>query len=95
MAHVGDMGNAKADDKGHAHVEVMLGAATITGKNAIIGRGVILHAKADDFSQPVGNAGRAHWRGCDWGGSGQEVTDSKDRVREAHELGFMGLFMRE
>lgn len=56
-AHVGDMGNLKADANGVAHLEVTLPAATITGKNAILGRGVIVHAKPDDFSQPVGNAG--------------------------------------
>jgi Cu-Zn family superoxide dismutase len=57
MSHVGDMGNIKADDKGHAHVEVMLPAATISGKNAILGRGVIVHAGVDKFTQPVGDAG--------------------------------------
>lgn len=56
-AHVGDMGNVKADGSGVVHAEITLPAATITGKNAILGRGVILHAKPDDFSQPVGNAG--------------------------------------
>lgn len=57
MSHVGDMGNIKADDKGHAHTEVTLPAATINGKNAILGRGVIVHANADKFTQPVGDAG--------------------------------------
>jgi len=57
MSHVGDMGNIKADDKGHAHVEVTLPAASISGKNAILGRGVIVHANADKFTQPVGDAG--------------------------------------
>lgn len=57
MSHVGDMGNIKADDKGHAHVEVTLPAATISGKNGILGRGVIVHANADKFTQPVGDAG--------------------------------------
>ena len=56
-SHVGDMGNIKADASGKAHVELTLGAATVSGKNALLGRGVIVHAKADDFSQPVGNAG--------------------------------------
>ncbi len=57
-SHVGDMGNLKTDDKGMAHVEVTLDQATITGKNAILGRGVIVHGKADDLkSQPAGNAG--------------------------------------
>jgi len=57
MSHVGDMGNIKADAQGHAHVEVTLSAATISGKNAILGRGVIVHEKVDNFSQPVGAAG--------------------------------------
>lgn len=57
MSHVGDMGNIKADDKGHAHAEVTLTAATISGKNAILGRGVIVHAGVDKFTQPVGDAG--------------------------------------
>ena len=30
---------------------------SMLGKNAIIGRGVIIHAKPDDGGQPVGNAG--------------------------------------
>ena len=39
-------------------VEITLPEATISGKNALIGRGVIVHGKADDLkSQPAGNAG--------------------------------------
>jgi Cu-Zn family superoxide dismutase len=56
-SHPGDMGNLKADDKGVAHLELTLPQASIAGKNAILGRGVIVHAKPDDFSQPTGNAG--------------------------------------
>jgi Cu-Zn family superoxide dismutase len=57
MAHPGDMGNIKADASGMAMAEVMLPSASISGKNAILGRGVIVHEKADDFKPPVGNAG--------------------------------------
>jgi superoxide dismutase, Cu-Zn family len=58
MAHVGDMGNLEADAAGTAKVDITLPNATLTGKNAILGRGVILHAKADDLkSQPAGNSG--------------------------------------
>jgi Cu-Zn family superoxide dismutase len=58
MSHPGDMGNLKADDKGHAHSEVTLIGASVSGKNAILGRGVIVHEKTDDFTtQPTGNAG--------------------------------------
>jgi superoxide dismutase, Cu-Zn family len=56
-SHPGDMGNLKADDQGMAHLELTLNQASITGKNAILGRGVIVHEKPDDYSQPTGNAG--------------------------------------
>jgi Cu-Zn family superoxide dismutase len=56
-AHPGDMGNLKADGQGKAKLEVMLPGASLTGKNPILGRSVIVHAKPDDFSQPTGNAG--------------------------------------
>jgi len=56
-AHPGDMGNVKADATCMAMADVTLPAASLTGKNAILGRGVILHEKPDDYSQPTGNAG--------------------------------------
>ena len=56
--HAGDMGNIQADGGGKAHYELLLSGATILGTDApIVGRSVIVHANADDFSQPVGNAG--------------------------------------
>jgi Cu-Zn family superoxide dismutase len=56
--HEGDMGNIIADDKGVAHLEITDKMMSFEGKNSIIGRGVIVHAKEDDLvSQPVGNAG--------------------------------------
>ena len=54
--HAGDMGNLQADKEGKAHYEVTIDGS-IAGKNAILGRGVIVHAKVDDGGQPVGNAG--------------------------------------
>ena len=56
--HAGDLGNVQADDQGKAHYEITVPNVSIMGtKNPIIGRGVIVHAKVDDGSQPVGNAG--------------------------------------
>ncbi|MCW7540628.1 superoxide dismutase family protein [Aquabacterium sp. A7-Y] len=57
--HAGDMPNLKADANGVAtatfHVS---GMAVGSGATDIIGRGLIVHAKPDDYrSQPVGNAG--------------------------------------
>jgi superoxide dismutase, Cu-Zn family len=56
--HAGDLGNIQADEQGKAHYEITVTNISIMGvKNPIIGRGVIVHAKVDDGSQPVGNAG--------------------------------------
>lgn len=57
-SHVGDMGNLKADENGNAKLEVTVPHGSITGKNGVLGRGVIVHAKADDLkTQPTGDAG--------------------------------------
>jgi Cu-Zn family superoxide dismutase len=56
--HAGDLGNVQADDQGKAHYEIKVNNITINGtKNPIVGHAVIVHAKIDDGSQPVGNAG--------------------------------------
>jgi len=58
MRHAGDLGNVQADDQGKAHYQITVKNISIAGtKNPIIGRGVIVHAKVDDGSQPTGNAG--------------------------------------
>jgi len=44
------------DNDGKAHYEITVNNISVAGmKNPIIGRGVIVHAKVDDGSQPVGN----------------------------------------
>ena len=56
--HEGDLGNIDADAGGKAHYEVTLEDVTLEGGHApIIGHAVIVHARPDDFGQPVGNAG--------------------------------------
>jgi superoxide dismutase, Cu-Zn family len=58
MSHAGDMGNVTADATGTATVDLMVHGISIAGmKDPIIGRGLVVHAKQDDFSQPTGNAG--------------------------------------
>ena len=58
MRHAGDFGNIEADGRGVAHLEIVVDNIELTGdQDAIIGRGLIVHAKPDDGSQPVGNAG--------------------------------------
>jgi Cu-Zn family superoxide dismutase len=56
-AHGGDMGNITAGADGTAALELVLPKITLTRKHSVAGRAVIVHEKADDFSQPVGNAG--------------------------------------
>jgi Cu-Zn family superoxide dismutase len=57
--HAGDFGNLKADAQGNAHLELTVDNISLGGaKNDVIGKAVIVHAKADDLkSQPTGDAG--------------------------------------
>jgi len=58
MRHVGDLGNIEADDSGHAHYDKVDTHIRFFGPASIIGRGLIIHEKADDLkTQPTGNAG--------------------------------------
>ncbi|MNV25863.1 Superoxide dismutase-like protein YojM precursor [compost metagenome] len=59
--HGGDMPNIKADAQGNAVVDAPVSTNVNIGKGDgfdIIGRGLIVHADADDYkTQPTGNAG--------------------------------------
>lgn len=56
--HAGDLGNITADESGVAKLDVLDSHLRLEGTDSIIGRSVIVHAKADDLtSQPSGNAG--------------------------------------
>jgi Cu-Zn family superoxide dismutase len=57
--HAGDLGNIEVGEDGSAHLELVSNLITLgEGENSVIGRGVILHEKADDLvSQPTGAAG--------------------------------------
>jgi Cu-Zn family superoxide dismutase len=56
--HVGDMGNIVADETGTAVVDMVLANLSLEGETSVLGRGVIVHANADDFTtQPTGNSG--------------------------------------
>ncbi len=57
--HEGDLGNLTADATGHATLDYVDTVIRLNGPTSIIGRGVVVHADADDLkSQPVGNAGK-------------------------------------
>lgn len=56
--HAGDLGNIEADKEGKAHLDYVDTMISLTGKNSIIGRGVVVHEKEDDLkTQPTGAAG--------------------------------------
>ncbi|MGI8783356.1 MAG: superoxide dismutase family protein [Acidobacteriota bacterium] len=57
--HAGDFGNIEANAAGMAHAEFTSSAITLgDGTNSVVGRAVIVHAKADDLAtQPTGDAG--------------------------------------
>jgi Cu-Zn family superoxide dismutase len=55
---VGDLGNLEADKNGLARLEVTDNIISLEGPKSIIGRSVIVHARADDFkTQPPGASG--------------------------------------
>lgn len=56
--HAGDLGNVEADAQGVAEVKFVDVQLQLSGPESILGKGVIVHEKADDFTtQPTGNAG--------------------------------------
>ena len=56
--HVGDMGNITANANGNATLDLDDSHMSFHGATSILGRGVVVHEKADDLkSQPAGNAG--------------------------------------
>ena len=56
--HPGDFGNVTvgADGRGTKSFEVTT-VQLATSETGVMGRAVVVHAKADEFTQPVGNAG--------------------------------------
>lgn len=56
--HTGDLGNIEANADGVADLEYTDSRTSFEGPNSVLGRGVIIHANADDLkTQPTGNAG--------------------------------------
>ncbi|MGB9476270.1 MAG: superoxide dismutase family protein [Candidatus Udaeobacter sp.] len=57
--HVGDMGNIQADASGKAKLDYVDHQISLTNdERSVIGRSVVVHAKADDLkSQPSGDSG--------------------------------------
>jgi len=57
--HVGDMGNVEADASGKAKLDYVDHQISLTNdQQSVIGRSVVVHAKADDLkSQPSGDSG--------------------------------------
>ena len=56
--HVGDLGNVMANANGNVSLDLEDPHLVFHGPTSIIGRGLVVHEKADDLrSQPAGNAG--------------------------------------
>ena len=58
VAHAGDLGNLEVGEAGLGSFSgVYPGLSLSQGQYAVAGRAFIVHAEADDFGQPTGNAG--------------------------------------
>lgn len=57
--HAGDLGNITIEANGTGHLELVSDLLTVrSGPNAVVGKAVIFHEKADDMrTQPTGDAG--------------------------------------
>jgi superoxide dismutase, Cu-Zn family len=56
--HIGDLGNVKASANGNVTYDLDDAHLAFHGPHSIIGRGLVVHEKADDLkTQPTGNAG--------------------------------------
>jgi Cu-Zn family superoxide dismutase len=56
--HVGDLGNLEADKSGRAKYNRLDTRISLSGRNSITGRSVVIKEKADDYkTQPGGGAG--------------------------------------
>ena len=56
--HAGDFGNLTIAADGTGSLKTVVPGLTLShGKYSVAGRAFVLHEKADDFSQPTGNAG--------------------------------------
>ncbi len=56
--HAGDLGNITVKADGTGRLELTSKDLTVKdGTHSVIGKGIIIHEKADDFGQPTGNAG--------------------------------------
>jgi Cu-Zn family superoxide dismutase len=56
--HTGDLPVLEASAEGEASLDVVLPGLALLGTDGVVGRGLIVHAGADDFvTQPTGNAG--------------------------------------
>ncbi|XP_012348529.1 superoxide dismutase [Cu-Zn], chloroplastic isoform X1 [Apis florea] len=64
IRHVGDLGNIQANAKGEADVHIKDFIISLTGKNSILGRAIVVHSGEDDLgkgnsslSTSTGNSG--------------------------------------
>ncbi|MCK5941512.1 MAG: superoxide dismutase family protein [Planctomycetes bacterium] len=55
--HVGDLGNIEANEEGVAKVDITDRLIALHGAHSVLGRAIVVHADADDYSQPTGAAG--------------------------------------
>lgn len=57
VRHAGDFGNITANADGVAEINFEDSMVKLDGEHSIVGRSIVIHAQADKFTQPSGDAG--------------------------------------
>lgn len=55
--HVGDLGNIEANEEGVARFDFTDRVIDLGGPHSVVGRALVVHESADQFTQPSGDAG--------------------------------------
>ncbi|CAN8003707.1 unnamed protein product, partial [Ixodes hexagonus] len=83
VRHVGDLGNAEADDRGDSQFVIFDRLLSLNGPNSIIGRSAIIHRREDD----LGLGGTAESRETGRSASGQGKPGAPpERIRTAEAV---------
>jgi superoxide dismutase, Cu-Zn family len=92
--HAGDLGNIKSDAQGRVKTELTAHGVSVDGENSIVGRSILVHAKADDLkTDPSGESGdRIAGGRIERGEKQQEALRQRNQTKRAASCGMPLVF---